>query len=132
MVRTEAGFWIVLGLMVLLFPVRFLLGILLAALMHEAGHILALRLTGGRLLSIHLHALGARIQAEPMEPGKGAICALAGPAAGALTVLAWRWFPELAVAGLLQTGFNLLPIYPLDGGRAVRNICCKLREFGVQ
>ena len=132
MVRIEAGFWIVLGLMMLLFPVRFLLGVLLAALLHEAGHILALRLTGGRLLSVQLHVFGVRIEAAPMEPGRAAICALAGPAAGALVMLAWRWFPELALAGLLQTAFNLLPIYPLDGWQAVRNICCKLREFGVQ
>lgn len=132
MVRIEAGFWIVLGLMVLLFPVRFVLGILLAALIHEMGHILAVDLTGGRICAIQLHAFGARIQAAPMEPGRAAICALAGPAAGALTILARRWFPELALAGLVQTGFNLLPIYPLDGGRAVRNICCKLRDFGVQ
>ena len=132
MVRIEAGFWIVLGLMVLLFPVRFLLGVLLAALLHEAGHILALRLTGGRLLSVQLHVFGARIEAVPMEPGRAAICALAGPAAGALTLFAWRWFPELTLAGLVQTAFNLLPIYPLDGGRVVRNICCKLRDFGVQ
>lgn len=132
MVRIEAGFWIVLGLMVLLFPVRFLLGVLLAALLHEAGHILALRLTGGRVLSVQLHAFGARIEAVPMEPCRAAICALAGPAAGALAMLAWRWFPELALAGLLQTAFNLLPINPLDGWQAVRNICCKLRDFGVQ
>ena len=131
-VRTDAGFWLVLGLMVLVFPVRFRLGGVLAAFIHETGHILALRLTGGRLLSVQLHAFGARIEAVPMEPGRAAICALAGPAAGALTLFAWRWFPELTLAGLVQTAFNLLPIYPLDGGRVVRNICCKLRDFGVQ
>ena len=118
--------------MVLLFPVRFLLGVVLAAFIHETGHILAIRLTGGRILSVQLHAFGARIEAVPMEPGRAAICALAGPAAGALTLFAWRWFPELTLAGLVQTAFNLLPIYPLDGGRVVRNICCKLRDFGVQ
>ena len=132
MVRTEAGFWIVLGLMVLLFPVRFLAGVLLAAVVHELGHLSAIRLTGGRVLSIWLHAGGARIETAPMEPGQAILCALAGPGAGALTVLAWRWFPELAVAGLVQTIFNLIPIYPLDGGQVARNICCKLRDLGVQ
>ena len=131
-VRTDAGFWLVLGLMVLLFPLRFLLGVLLAAFVHELGHILAVRLTGGRVLGIRLHACGARIEAAPMEPGRAAVCALAGPAAGAVCILACRWFPELALAALVQTGFNLIPIYPLDGGRALRNICCKLRNFGVQ
>ena len=131
-VRTDAGFWLVLGLMVLLFPLRFLLGVLLAAFVHELGHILAVRLCGGRVLGIRFMAFGARIEAAPMEPGRAAVCALAGPAAGAVCILAWRWFPELALAALVQTGFNLIPIYPLDGGRALRNICCKLRNFGVQ
>ena len=132
MVRTDGGFWIVLGLMVLLFPVRFLAGVLLAAVIHELGHLTAIRLTGGRVRAIWLHAGGARIETAPMEPGQAILCALAGPGAGALTVLAWRWFPELAVAGLVQTIFNLIPIYPLDGGQVARNICCKMRDLGVQ
>ena len=131
-IRAEAGFWLVLGLMVLLFPLRFLLGILTAALVHELGHILALRLLGGRVQGIRLHSCGARIEAAPMETGRAAICALAGPAAGAVCILAWRWFPDLALAALVQTVFNLIPVYPLDGGRAVRNICCKIRDLGVQ
>ena len=131
-IRAEAGFWLVLGLMVLLFPVRFLLGVLIAAFVHEMGHILALRVLGGRMTGIRLHSCGARIEAATMDPGRTAICALAGPAAGAVCILAWRWFPELALAALVQTVFNLIPVYPLDGGRAVRNICCKIRDFGVQ
>ena len=131
-VRAEAGFWLVLALMILLFPLRFLAGVLLAACVHEFGHIFAVCLSGGRILGIRLHAGGARIEASPMEPGKAAICAMAGPAAGALCILARYWFPELAMAALVQTVFNLIPLYPLDGGRAVRNICCKLRDLGVQ
>ena len=131
-IEADGGFWLVLALMVLLFPLRFLAGILMAALLHECGHLLAIWLTGGRVLSIRLHGGGARIEAVPMEPGREALCALAGPGLGAMTILAWRVFPELALAGLVQTAFNLLPIYPLDGGRAVRNICCKIRDLGVQ
>ena len=132
MVRADGGFWIVLGLMVLLFPLRFLVGVLLAAAVHELGHLTVIRLTGGRVRCIWLHGGGARIETAPMEPGLAILCALAGPGAGALTVLAWRWFPELAVAGLVQTIFNLIPIYPLDGGQVARNICCKMRDLGVQ
>lgn len=122
MVTVEWGFWLVLGLMVLLLPVGFLLGVVLAAFIHELGHVLAVRMTGGRVLSVRLRACGARIETGPMPPGKAVFCALAGPAAGALTILAWRRFPELALAGLVQTAFNLLPVYPLDGGRAVREL----------
>ena len=131
-IETDGGFWLVLGLMALLFPVRFLAGTLLAALIHELGHFLAIWMTGGKVLRICLRAGGVRIETAPMTPGREALCALAGPAAGSVTMLAWRWFPELALAGFVQTVFNLIPIYPLDGGRVVRNICCKFRDFGVQ
>ena len=131
-VDIDGGFWLILGLMVLLFPLRFLVGVLLAALIHELGHLLALKMAGGRVLSIRLCSFGARIEAAPMSPGRAALCALAGPAAGALTIFAYKFFPELALAGLVQTVFNLLPVYPLDGGRAVRNICCKIRDFRIQ
>lgn len=117
MVRAEGGFFLVLALMLLLFPLRFLAGVLLAAAIHECAHLLVIRWTGGRVLGMELRAFGARIVTEPMEPGREALCALAGPAAGALTVLAWRWFPEMAAAGLGQTVFNLIPVYPLDGWR---------------
>ena len=130
--EADGGFFLVLALMLLLFPLGLVAGITLAALIHECGHLIAVRLTGGRVLAIRLRAGGARIETAPMEPWKAALCALAGPGAGALTIFAWRFFPELALAGLLQTVFNLLPIYPLDGGQVVRNICCKMRDFGVQ
>ena len=131
-ISADRGFFPVLALMLLLFPLRFLVGVLLAALIHELGHLLALKIAGGRVLSIRLRSFGARIEAAPMSPGRSALCALAGPAAGALTIFAWKSFPELALAGLVQTVFNLLPVYPLDGGRALRNICCKIRDFRIQ
>ena len=131
-VRVEGGVWIVLGLAVLLLPLRVLLGIVLAAAVHELGHLAAMYIMGVPVLSVVLRPGGARIEAGPMEPGEEIICALAGPVAGAVTIFAWKWFPELAVAGLVQTVFNLIPIYPMDGGRVARNICCKMRDLGVQ
>ena len=124
-VRVEGGVWIGLGIGVLFLPLRFLLGVLLAAMVHELGHLTAMYFTGVPVEGFIIHPFGARIQAGPMEPGTEILCALAGPMAGALTIFAWKWFPEMAVAGLVQTIFNLIPIYPLDGGRVARNICCK-------
>ena len=131
-VEADSGFFLVLALMLLLFPLGLVAGIALAALIPEGGHLLGLRLAGGRVLAIKLHIGGARIETAPMPPGRAALCALAGPGAGALTIFVWRFFPELALAGLVQTVFNLLPVYPLDGGQVVRNICCKIRDLGVQ
>ena len=121
-----------LGMAVLLLPLRVLLGIVLAAAVHELGHLTAMYFLGVPVLGIVFRPSGARIEAGPMEPGVEVICALAGPVAGAVTIFAWKWFPELAVAGLVQTVFNLIPVYPLDGGRVARNICCKMRDLGVQ
>ena len=131
-VRVEGGVGIVLGLAVLLLPLRVLLGIVLATAVHELGHLAAMYFLGVPVLGINLHPGGARIEAGPMEPGEEILCALAGPVAGAVTIFAWKWFPELALAGLVQTVFNLIPIYPMDGGRVARNICCKMRDLGVQ
>ena len=121
-----------LGLAVLLLPLRVLLGIVLAAAVHELGHLTAMYFLGVPVLGIVFLPSGARIEAGPMEPGVEVICALAGPVAGAVTIFAWKWFPELAEAGLVQTVFNRIPVYPLDGGRVARNICCKMRDLGVQ
>ena len=131
-VRVEGGAWIVLGLAVLLLPLQVLLGIILAAAVHEIGHLIAMYFLGVPVLGFILQPGGARIEAGPLEPGEEIICALAGPVAGVVTIFAWKWFPELALAGMVQTVFNLIPIYPLDGGRVARNICCKLRDLGVQ
>ena len=117
-----------LGLAILLLPLRVLLGIFLAAAVHELGHLAAMYILGVPVLGIVLRPGGARIEAGPMEPGEEILCALAGPVAGSLVIFAWKWFPELAVAGLVQTVFNLIPIYPLDGGRVARNICCKFLD----
>lgn len=119
-VETEGGFWLVLALMVLLFPAEVAAGTVLAAAVHELGHILAIRATGGRVRRLVLRTGGASLETDPMGPEQELLCALAGPAAGLMTVAAWRVFPALALAGMVQTAFNLLPVYPLDGGRALR------------
>ena len=53
----------------------------------------------------------------PMPPGAELICALAGP--GGSLLLGLAPIPELAVCGLIQGLFNLIPLMPMDGGRAL-------------
>ena len=98
---------------------------LLAAAVHECGHLFVIRLSGGTVHALCLTACGAvlRCSLPPSPFSRTAIC-LAGPAASfALTALAnplgaYRLAGASALLGL----FNLLPVPPLDGGMALTHL----------
>ena len=122
-IRISFGFYIFLALLILLLPIQWWLGALLAALIHEGFHVLAILLCRGDILSVTVTGLGAKIDASPMSTGKQVFCVLAGPVGSFSCLIASECFPELALCGFVQGAYNLLPIYPLDGGRALGCIC---------
>lgn len=105
------------ALLLLTLPLPWLAAAVAAAGIHEAGHLLAIRLLGADARKIQVGPTGAKIHTAFSEPWRELLCAAAGPAASLLLLLAIRWFPRTAVCGLVQSTYNLLPIYPLDGGR---------------
>lgn len=106
--------------------VWFLLGIIC----HELGHLLAMLLCRVRVSMAELRFSGAVITAQFPGCGKELICTAAGPAVSILSaVLLRKSAPVFSVVSGLLAAVNLLPIYPLDGGRILQIIllrCCSM------
>ena len=120
-IRVEFGFYLFLACGALLLPIKLLFAWLLAVAVHEVFHLLVLRCFRVQIFSFRITSRGAVIETEPLPGYKECICALAGPLGGLLLLLLRRWLPFTAICGLLHSCYNLIPIYPLDGGRAVRS-----------
>ncbi|MCI8526459.1 MAG: hypothetical protein HFF17_11215 [Oscillospiraceae bacterium] len=87
---------------------------------HELGHAAALALTGVPIRQLRLNLGGAVLETGEMDYRREILCALAGPLTNVCLVPLGRWFPMFATLSLCLAVFNLLPVSPLDGGRALR------------
>lgn len=116
----SSGIYFALAILVLILPLQWILAAVISAAVHEFFHIAAIKLFGLRIFSIRISTGGAQISTEPMTYTQELICALAGPAGGLILLLFARWVPRIAVCAAFHSLYNLLPIYPSDGGRALR------------
>lgn len=117
MVRAEAGAYFLGALLVLTVPLEFLGAAAIAAAAHEAWHLGAIVLLEGSIIGFRLQPWGAVIQAEIPGKGRELLCAAAGPLGSLSLLFLCRSYPRIALCGLVQAGYNLLPVYPMDGGR---------------
>lgn len=127
-IRIDPSFFFFTAVLLLLLPLPWLLAVFLATMAHECAHCFAVTLLGGTILEAEVSLRGAKLHAAPMAPGRELVCILAGPAASFALLGLYRLFPRIAVCGLIQGVFNLLPIYPLDGGRAIRCAVTLLKQ----
>lgn len=112
----------VLALMLILLPLPWVLAAALAAIVHELFHTVAILLLKGNIYALHLGAGGIQMETAPMSPGRELIAAVAGPLGSASLILLSRWLPRTAACAAVHCIFNLLPLFPLDGGRMLQNL----------
>lgn len=124
--QLSAAACIWMAFLLLVLPLQWLVAAILAALFHELCHMGAIYLCGGCVRRLFIQGHGARIEIPPMSRGKELICALAGPVGGFILLLFGRWVPRIALCAGMQSVYNLLPLYPLDGGRAFRCLTAML------
>lgn len=105
--------------LLLVLPLNWFLSAILAAIFHEVCHICAVWLCGGRILSVRITPAGTAIGISHMDRGREALCAAAGPAGSLSLILLVNKMPEVALCAAVQGAYNLLPFYPLDGGRVL-------------
>ena len=129
-IQISAGFYIGAAFALLLLPMRMLLSFVFASAFHEVCHLIALRCCKIPVRQIRIGLLGAQISTGALLPGQELFCAAAGPAGSLMLTLFSGRFPQLALFGLFQGVFNLLPVYPLDGGRVARSIFMLAKTAG--
>ncbi len=112
-------------------------------MLHELGHSLAGRRYGIPTRSITLYPIGgvAELEGIPREPKQELIIALAGPAvnvviaailmplvflfgfgmpAGVVPTTVGQFVTTLAAANIVLVLINMIPAFPMDGGRVLR------------
>lgn len=122
----SAGALLWLAALLLLLPLQWVFALILAVCVHECAHGIAVCLTGGSILGVHIGGTGTVLVCQPMSGVKEVICAVAGPISSLLLLLLIPRMPRTAICGAVHGLYNLIPLIPLDGGRILRCIVEKL------
>ena len=140
-----AAAWISAGPADAIVNVAFILALFACVVAHEFGHALMARHFGIRTPDITLLPIGgmARLEKMPDKPGQEIAVALAGPA---VNVMIWvlitlvlgvqadigslqsledpaeGFLSRLAAVNIFLVVFNMIPAFPMDGGRVLRAV----------
>ncbi|QQS40246.1 MAG: site-2 protease family protein [Acidobacteriota bacterium] len=136
----------------------FVFALFACVVFHELGHALMARRFGIGTKDITLYPIGgvASLEKMPDEPGREFLVAVSGPSVNlVIAALLWAYFsvtgsfPDPAMlesaerisdvpflftlftANLIVAAFNLIPAFPMDGGRALRALLSTFLDRGL-
>ena len=121
-IRCDPGAVLLLGILFFTLTPREIAALIASAAVHESGHLIALLTMGSPLRGVHFTLSGPVIICQYSDSGwKNAFCALSGPFFGLVfAFLLRKTWPLFAEISFWLSILNLIPVLPLDGGRAMQ------------